>query len=79
MYGLQMVKQSGGALKRGTIYVMLGRMEEPKGLVESRQEEKTPAAIGLPRRLYKVTATGIRALQGVPAVGPEGLLAEGTT
>src|SRR5207253_3377248 len=31
MYGLQLVEQSGGGLKRGTVYVTLGRMEA-KGL-----------------------------------------------
>ena len=46
MYGLQLVEQSDGALKRGTVYVTLGRMEA-KGLVESRQEELPPGAIGL--------------------------------
>ena len=54
-----MVEASGGRLKRGSIYVMLGRMET-KGFVESRQEERAPAAIGLPRRLYRATAYGLK-------------------
>jgi DNA-binding PadR family transcriptional regulator len=58
-YGLALVKASDGALKRGTIYVTLGRMEE-KGLVESHQEENTDQYIGIPRRLYKVSALGLR-------------------
>ena len=57
MYGLEMIEQSGGRLKRGTIYVMLGRMEE-KGYVASRKEKPRSGARGLPRRLYKPTALG---------------------
>ena len=62
MYGLQLVEQSAGALKRGTVYVTLGRMEA-KGLVESEQEQLPPGAIGLPRRLYKPTGLGERMLR----------------
>jgi PadR family transcriptional regulator, regulatory protein PadR len=61
MFGLQMVEASRGALKRGTVYVTLGRMEA-KGLVTSRVEERHPSAIGLPRRLYQSTAEGARLL-----------------
>ena len=61
MYGLQLVEQSGGALKRGTVYVTLGRMEA-KGLVESEQEPLAPGAIGLPRRIYRPTSPGVRML-----------------
>jgi len=57
LYGLQLVDLSGGALKRGTVYVTLGRMEE-KGLVSSHREDKPPAGGGLPRPLYKLTASG---------------------
>jgi DNA-binding CsgD family transcriptional regulator len=39
-YGLQLVDESRGRLKRGTVYVTLGRMEQ-KGLVESRHEAET--------------------------------------
>jgi len=62
MYGLQLVEQSAGALKRGTVYVTLGRMEA-KGLVESEQEQLPPGAIGLPRRRYKPTGLGERMLR----------------
>ena len=61
MYGLELVRASGGTIKRGTAYVTLGRMEA-KGLVTSRQEEKQRGAIGLPRRLYLATPFGLRAL-----------------
>ena len=58
-FGLEMVEISAGRLKRGSIYVTLGRMEL-KGFVESRQEERMPGAIGLPRRLYRATSYGLK-------------------
>ncbi|HEU4995604.1 MAG TPA: helix-turn-helix transcriptional regulator [Gemmatimonadaceae bacterium] len=57
MYGLELVTESAGALKRGTVYVTLGRMEQ-KGYVSSRAEEESPAHGGLPRRLYRSTPYG---------------------
>jgi DNA-binding PadR family transcriptional regulator len=60
MYGLQLVTTSRGRLKRGSVYVLLGRMEE-KGLVEARAEAKAAHA-GLPRRLYRATGLGRRVL-----------------
>ena len=62
MYGLQLVERSDGALKRGTVYVTLGRMES-KGFIESEQETPNQAAIGLPRRIYRPTALGKRMLR----------------
>jgi PadR family transcriptional regulator len=59
-YGLELVEASDGLLKRGTVYVTLGRMED-KGYVTSAQEERVPGAIGLPRRLYRLTPLGRRA------------------
>ena len=58
-YGLELVAQSRGRLKRGTVYVTLGRMED-KGYLESEVEEHRPGAAGLPRRLYRPTAFGLR-------------------
>jgi len=57
MYGLELVSASDGALKRGTVYVTLGRMEE-KGYVTARQEDAPLGAGGLPRRLYAPTPLG---------------------
>jgi DNA-binding PadR family transcriptional regulator len=70
MYGLQLVEQSDGALKRGTVYVTLGRMEA-KGLVESQQEPVPPGGIGLPRRIYRPTALGQRMLRALTAFARE--------
>jgi DNA-binding PadR family transcriptional regulator len=61
MFGLQMVEASAGRLKRGTVYVTLGRMQE-KGYLESRQEPLPAGAIGLPRRLYRPTGLAMRIL-----------------
>ena len=62
MYGLELVAASGGALKRGTVYVTLGRMED-KGYITSRVEGAPPANGGLPRRLYVSTPLGREVLQ----------------
>lgn len=61
LFGLQMVERSDGALKRGTVYVTLGRMQE-KGYLESRQEPLPEGAIGLPRRLYRPTGYALKVL-----------------
>ena len=61
-YGLQLVAASKGRLKRGTVYVTLGRMEQ-KGYVTSRAEDAPDGAGGLPRRLYEVTPYGLRVLK----------------
>lgn len=62
MYGLQLVAASGRRLKRGTVYVTLGRMEE-KGYIASRLEAPPADAGGMPRRLYQPTALGRRVLK----------------
>ncbi len=61
MYGLAMVQASDGALKRGTIYVTLGRMVE-KGYVESVESRDSGGRSGPPRRTYRLTALGQRVL-----------------
>ena len=59
LYGLQLVAESKGRLKRGTVYVTLGRMET-KGYVTSRAEDAPDGAGGLPRRLYETSPYGLR-------------------
>jgi PadR family transcriptional regulator PadR len=61
LYGLQFVAASKRRLKRGTVYVTLGRMQE-KGFISSRLEDAPPNAGGLPRRLYQATALGRKVL-----------------
>jgi len=67
MYGLELVKASDGKLKRGTIYVTLGRMEE-KGYVRSRAKADAEHP-GIPRPIYKLTGVGARVLEGAEFAG----------
>jgi PadR family transcriptional regulator, regulatory protein PadR len=60
MYGLQLVGESAGELKRGTVYVTLGRMAE-KGYVDSRQVPQEDGS-GMPKRLFRATGYGARVL-----------------
>lgn len=59
MYGLEMVQASEGRLKRGTVYVTLGRMVE-KGYLRTRLADRASGESGLPRRLYEPTTLGLR-------------------
>lgn len=59
-YGLEIVALSNGGIKRGTLYVILNRMED-KGYITSRQEEARHKERGIPKRLYKPTGLGQRA------------------
>lgn len=60
LYGLEMVKAADGALKMGSVYVILGRLQD-KGFVESRREELAQDSDrSVPRRLYQITGTGRR-------------------
>lgn len=62
MYGLELVAQSRGRLKRGTVYVTLGRMQQ-KGLIEAEQEKFTDDSGLVPRRMYHATRFGLRVLE----------------
>ena len=55
MYGLEMIEQSGGNLKKGTVYVLLGRLED-KDLVHGEYQIDGGA---VPRRFYTMTAHGL--------------------
>jgi DNA-binding PadR family transcriptional regulator len=61
MYGLELVNTAPDKIKRGTVYVTLGRMAD-KGYVESRQVPGDEGTGGLPRRLFQATGYGIRVL-----------------
>jgi DNA-binding PadR family transcriptional regulator len=62
MYGLELVGAAPDKLKRGTVYVTLGRMAD-KGYVESRQVPGSEGTGGLPRRLFRATGYGLRVLR----------------
>jgi DNA-binding PadR family transcriptional regulator len=54
MYGLEIVQESKGILKKGSIYVYLQWLEEQK-LISSRKEDLNSARPGyIPRRLYRI-------------------------
>ena len=65
MYGLEMVSASDGRLKRGTVYVTLGRMGG-KGYVEAVPEQSDS---GLPQRRYRPTGLGDRVLRAWELAG----------
>ena len=60
-YGLEMVQRSEGLLKRGSVYVVLKRMQK-KGYVTSTKEASPSPDNGPPRRHYSATAKGAQAL-----------------
>ena len=62
MYGLELVADSGGRLKRGTVYVLLGRMQQ-MGYVEAEPEKFVDDSGLVPRRMYRATALGFRVLR----------------
>jgi hypothetical protein len=62
MYGLELVADSGGQLKRGTVYVLLGRMQQ-KGYIEAEAEKFSDDSGLVPRRMYRATALGLRVLR----------------
>jgi DNA-binding PadR family transcriptional regulator len=59
-YGLQLCRSGG--LKRGTMYVLLGRLVR-NGLLWSRRELPPVGEIGPSRRMYYATPEGARALK----------------
>lgn len=60
-YGLDIVKASDGVHTRGTVYVYLSGMQD-QGVVASRVEDDPPPPPQIPRRLYRITDRGRRAL-----------------
>jgi DNA-binding PadR family transcriptional regulator len=65
LYGLELVSLADGALKRGTVYVTLARMQD-KGYIRARRPAGG-AHSGLPRPRYRLTALGERALRAAGA------------
>jgi len=54
-FGLELVEQSGGALKRGSVYVILSRMEA-KGFVTSRLDDRPQPPAGPTSRVCPSSA-----------------------
>jgi DNA-binding PadR family transcriptional regulator len=65
-YGLDLVASSRRRLKRGSVYVTLGRMEQ-KGFVTSTLEPRPGE--GPPRRVYELTPLGRRAREAAVLLG----------
>ena len=61
LYGLQIVEQSRGVIKRGSVYVLLGRLEK-KGFVEAARLPAARNHSGLVRPIYQLSAEGVRTL-----------------
>ncbi|MFV0388517.1 MAG: PadR family transcriptional regulator [Pyrinomonadaceae bacterium] len=59
MFGLEMIEHSHGKLKKGSIYVTLGRMEQ-KGLLASKEIARKNNEFGNNRRIYIPTERGKR-------------------
>lgn len=55
-------EQTKRSVARGALYTTLDRLEA-KGLVRSRMGDASPERGGRPRRYFKVTAAGVRALK----------------
>ena len=56
-YGLELVRESKGLLKKGTVYVTLSRMAK-KGYVKSKLVDTQAGEKGPPRKKYQITAKG---------------------
>jgi len=70
-YGLELVEKSKGALKRGTVYVTLVRLQE-SGFVVSKLVAPPQGQGGPPRRTFSLTGLGQRAYDFY--IGSEALL-----
>jgi PadR family transcriptional regulator PadR len=55
-------RRTGRAVARGAVYVTLDRLES-KGLLTSRLDASTPERGGHPRRFFRVTALGLKAVR----------------
>lgn len=61
VYGSELIHMSGGAVKRGSVYSLLGRLEK-SGFVSATEETATERH-ALARTSYRITAQGQRALR----------------
>ena len=67
-YGLEIVAASKNAVKRGSVYVLLGRLEE-KGFVRILKTKAPTGYDGPPRPQYQLTAEGVRVMAAAEAIG----------
>ena len=57
MYGLDMIRHSGGRLRRGTVYVLLANLCDA-GLVDSYPDGKETLPGQVSRLLFRITGPG---------------------
>lgn len=55
-------RRSGRSVSRGAVYITLERLEE-KGLLASRTDGASDSRGGRPKRLFRLTADGIKSLK----------------
>lgn len=67
-YGLDIVEESDGMIKRGSVYVLLGRLEE-KGFVRVVRQQTETKHSGPARPIYRLTGEGSRVLAAAEAIG----------
>lgn len=67
-YGLDIVEESSGNIKRGSVYVLLGRLEE-KGFVRAVRQHAASKHSGPARPIYRLTGEGSRVLAAAEAIG----------
>ena len=60
-------RRSGRAVSRGSVYITLDRLEE-KGLLASRLGEANASRGGRPKRLFRVTTAGVKAVKHSVAI-----------
>jgi DNA-binding PadR family transcriptional regulator len=54
--------RAGRPVSRGAVYITLDRLEE-KGLLSSKLGDATPGRGGRPKRLFRVTVAGVKAIK----------------
>jgi len=55
-------RRSGRKVSRGSVYITLDRLED-KGLLRSRTGEPSPSRGDRPKRLFRVTPAGLKAVK----------------
>ena len=55
-------RRSGRPVSRGSVYITLDRLED-KGLLQSRLDEPSATRGGRPKRLFRVTAAGVKSVK----------------
>jgi DNA-binding PadR family transcriptional regulator len=58
----EIAARTGRRVSRGSVYITLDRLED-KGLLVSRLDDATPARGGRPKRLFRVTSLGLKAVK----------------